>query len=130
MQFELSPRVVADPALFAGKPIIVGTHALVSSLVRAVAAGNTIEVVAQDFSVTPEDVRAALTYAATRADEAMALGEAPVTPQSVSPAGTFADRLAALRAQIVASGDPLLDWDGVATELAERRNERATAETA
>ena len=123
MQIELSPRVVADPEIFAGKPIIVGTRALVSALVREVATGKPIDVVAEEQRLTSEDVRAALAYAAMRADEAVADGAAP---QSVAASPSFAERLATLRAQIVASGDPLLDWDGVSAEVASRRDERYT----
>ncbi len=118
MQRELAPRVVADPAILAGKPIIAGTRISVSALVREIAAGKTIEAVVREHGLSPDDVRAALDYAATRADE--------VTPSDSS--SSFAERLTALRAQIVASGDPLLDWDDVSTEVAERRNERYTDE--
>ncbi len=38
----------------------------------------------------------------------------------------LAERLAALRAQIVASGAPLLSWRGVDAEVVERRGERAS----
>lgn len=127
MQVELAPRVVADPDIFAGKPIIAGTHALVSVLVREVASGKPIEAVAQEHSLTPEDVRAALAYAAARADETVTSWTAP---HNVSAPASFAERLAALRVQIVASGEPLLGWEGVSAEVTERRNERSLDEPA
>lgn len=40
------------------------------------------------------------------------------------PKTELAKRLWEIRQQIVASGTPLLDWDGVAREVAERRGER------
>jgi hypothetical protein len=43
------------------------------------------------------------------------------TSGSSAPLGT---QLAALRAQIVDSGAPLLSWEGVEAEVAERRGER------
>jgi len=119
--------VIADPEVFAGRPIIVGTHALVSALVREVATGKPIEVIAEEQHLTVADVRAALIYAAARADEAVADGAAA---QSGAPSSSFAERLATLRAQIVASGDRLLDWDGVSAEIAARRGERYTDESA
>jgi hypothetical protein len=36
----------------------------------------------------------------------------------------LAEKLRAARARIVASGDPLLDWQSLETELAERRGEQ------
>jgi hypothetical protein len=38
-------------------------------------------------------------------------------------------RLRELRAQVIAAGEPLLDWDELRQELAERRGEREHAET-
>lgn len=40
-----------------------------------------------------------------------------------APFVSLGERLAALRAQIVDSGEPLLSWDGVEAEVAERRGE-------
>lgn len=122
MQIELYPRVVADSEVFSGKPIIAGTHALVSTLIHEVASGKAIEEVAREHGVSGDDVRAALEYAAKRTDESIPV---PGTPSAaVSTGQSFAEQLEALRAQIVASGEPLLDWDGVSAEVAERRGER------
>ncbi len=122
MQVELYPRVVADSEVFSGRPIIAGTHALVSTLIHEMAAGKAIEEVAREQGVAADDVRAALEYAAKRAGESVSL---PDTPPTAGPAAeSFAEQLEALRAQIVASGEPLLDWDEVSAEVAERRGER------
>lgn len=122
MQVELYPRVVADSEVFSGRPIIAGTHALVSTLIHEVASGKTIEEVAREQGVSADDVRAALEYAAKRTGESISL---PGTPPNAVPAATsFAEQLDALRAQIIASGEPLLSWDGVSAEVAERRGER------
>lgn len=122
MQVELYPRVVADSEVFSGRPIIAGTHALVSTLIHEVASGKAIEEVAREQGVAADDVRAALEYAAKRASESVALPGTP--PTAGSGVQSFAEQLAALRAQIVASGDPLLSWDEVSAEVAERRGER------
>lgn len=52
------------------------------------------------------------------------------TPGETAPAFEFyppktalGRKLMAIRAEIIASGEPLLDWDGVAQEIAERRGE-------
>lgn len=122
MQIELYPRVVADSEVFSGKPIIAGTHALVSTLIHEVASGKALEDVAREHGVSADDVRAALEYAAKRTDESASLPGTP--PAGASTIQSFAEQLEALRAQIVASGEPLLDWDEVSTEVAERRGER------
>jgi hypothetical protein len=43
---------------------------------------------------------------------------------SAPPERTLGERLRTLRAQIIRSGEPLLDWDQLEEELAERRGER------
>ncbi len=54
----------------------------------------------------------------------------PLVRAAMKPAGapahieSLGQRLAALRKQIVESGEPLFSWDGVAAEVAERRGER------
>lgn len=60
----IAPRIAADPQVHSGKPVIEGTRVPVSVVVGAVAAGDSIEEVAREYDVTPEDVRAALGYAA------------------------------------------------------------------
>ncbi len=60
----IAPRVAVDPQVQSGKPVIEGTRLPVSVVVGAVAAGDTIEEVAREHGITPEDVRAALSYAA------------------------------------------------------------------
>jgi uncharacterized protein (DUF433 family) len=55
---------VVDPKIRFGRPIIQGTRVPVDVLVGAVAAGMTVERVAQDYGVARRDVLAALGYAA------------------------------------------------------------------
>lgn len=66
---ELYPGIVVDPAIRFGKPIIKGTRVPVEILVGKVAGGMTVDEVADEYDVTPEDVRAALGYAAQRLAE-------------------------------------------------------------
>jgi uncharacterized protein (DUF433 family) len=60
----IAPRITVDPDLQAGKPVIEGTRVPVSVVVGAVAAGDSVEEVAREYGLTPEDVRAVLSYAA------------------------------------------------------------------
>jgi uncharacterized protein (DUF433 family) len=66
---ELCPGIVVDPAIRFGKPVIKGTRVPVEILVGKVAGGMTVDEVAEEYDVTPDDVRAALGYAAQRLAE-------------------------------------------------------------
>jgi uncharacterized protein (DUF433 family) len=58
-------RIETDPAIMTGKPVIRGTRVTVEQIVRECARGLTAaEIAAQYPRVTPEDVFAALAYAA------------------------------------------------------------------
>lgn len=61
---ELYPGIVVDPAIRFGKPVIKGTRVPADILVGKVAGGMSIDAVADEYGVTPEDVLHALGYAA------------------------------------------------------------------
>ena len=65
MQKELNKRVVINPEIMSGKPIIKGTRIPVDMIVRLLAQGMTEEEILEDYqSLKKEDIRAALEYAA------------------------------------------------------------------
>ncbi|HVT23399.1 MAG TPA: DUF433 domain-containing protein [Rhizomicrobium sp.] len=68
---ELLKRIVINPKVMAGKPIIRGTRITVEHVMRELATGMApAEFIALYPHVTLEDVRAACAYAAARlADE-------------------------------------------------------------
>jgi hypothetical protein len=55
------------------------------------------------------------------ASKATNRGRHPGEFPDLVPKTEFGRELLALRARIVASGEPLLDWEGVQREVAERR---------
>lgn len=61
---EVYPSIVVDAIVRFGMPVIKGTRVLVDLLVSKVAGGMSIEDVAQEYDVTPADVRAVIGYAA------------------------------------------------------------------
>lgn len=61
---EIAPRIAADKDVCHGKAVIQGTRVPVEVLVGHVAAGMTVDRVAEEYAVTREDVLAALAYAA------------------------------------------------------------------
>lgn len=61
---RLAERIVVDPAIRSGRPVIEGTRVPVEIVIGHVAAGMTVEAVADEFDLSREDVLAALSYAA------------------------------------------------------------------
>ena len=65
MSEALLHRVVTDPGVMAGKPVIRGTRIPVDLLVRMVAQRiPEAQILGEYPQLEPEDIRAALTYAA------------------------------------------------------------------
>jgi len=62
-------RIVADPAVCHGKACIKGTRVMVSVVLDNLAAGETPEQIAAAYRLAPEDIQAALLYAAELAKE-------------------------------------------------------------
>lgn len=63
-------RITHDPALMGGKPCIRGMRVTVGSVVGLLAAGHTTEQVLEAYPyLERDDVLAALSYAAWRAEE-------------------------------------------------------------
>ena len=61
---QIAPRIVVDPQVRFGRPVIEGTRVPVELIVGKLAGGMSIEEVAADYGVTREDILAALAYAA------------------------------------------------------------------
>src|SRR5262245_63542134 len=57
-----SDRIVIDPAIAHGKPVIRGTRIAATLVVGSLAGGMTFEDVQREYDVTPEDIRAALKF--------------------------------------------------------------------
>ena len=57
-------RIVIDPRIQHGKPVIRGTRVPVVRIVGGLAGGMTVEDVCREYEVTEADIRAALKYAA------------------------------------------------------------------
>ncbi len=61
---RVAPRIVVDPAVCFGKPIVEGTRVPVELVLGKLAGGMAIEAVCQEYELTREDVLATLAYAA------------------------------------------------------------------
>jgi uncharacterized protein (DUF433 family) len=61
---ELLDRIVVDPSVLAGKPVIRGTRIPVHLIIELIASGMTIKGVLKEYpELKEEDVKAALIYA-------------------------------------------------------------------
>ena len=70
MTSDLLARITHDPAVMGGKPCIRGMRVTVGTIVGLLASGRSIEDVLGAYPyLEREDVRAALAYAAWRAEE-------------------------------------------------------------
>ena len=68
--FNWQQFITVDPAICHGRACVTGTRVMVSVILDNLAAGVSIEDVLKSYpSVTPEAIRAALTYAAELARE-------------------------------------------------------------
>jgi uncharacterized protein (DUF433 family) len=61
---EVFPGISLNPDVRFGKPCISGTRIDVTTIVGALAAGETSDTVAEEYALTGEQVRAALAYTA------------------------------------------------------------------
>jgi uncharacterized protein (DUF433 family) len=62
---ELLKRIIIDPKIMLGKPVIKGTRLSVEIIVEKVAYGATFNEIRRDYPfITEEDIKAALLYAA------------------------------------------------------------------
>lgn len=57
-------RIVINPDIMGGKPVVRGTRVPVQVIVGSLAGGDSIADVCDAYGVSEEDVRAALAYAA------------------------------------------------------------------
>jgi uncharacterized protein (DUF433 family) len=63
-------RITVDPAVMGGRPCVRGLRVSVGTVVGLVAAGRSnVEILALYPYLEPDDIRAALEYAARRVDE-------------------------------------------------------------
>lgn len=60
----MNERIVIDPEIQHGKPVIRGTRVPITRIVGGLAGGMTKEEIIREYEVTEEDIEAALSYAA------------------------------------------------------------------
>jgi len=61
---KMHERITLDPMICHGKPIIKGTRVMVSTILGALAGGDTIEMILEDYpNISREDITSALAFA-------------------------------------------------------------------
>ena len=65
MAVQIAPRVVVDPAVRFGKPVIQGTRVPVELVIAKLAGGMKPEEIVEEYEITLEDIQASLSYAAS-----------------------------------------------------------------
>lgn len=74
-----SDRIIRDPQVCGGEPVLKGTRVTLRTVLASLAQGDSAEDILNDFpSLKPEDVRAAIAFAAASAEEDLPL---PAVPQ-------------------------------------------------
>jgi uncharacterized protein (DUF433 family) len=62
-------RIIIDPAICHGKPVIRGTRMPVTLVVGSLAGGMTFEEVQREYDLSLEDIRAALRFVGELAEQ-------------------------------------------------------------
>ena len=79
MPINYQDRIVRDPAIVGGEAVIRGTRVTLRTVLASLAEGATVGEVLADFpTLTEDDVRASIAFAAASAQEDLPLAEAHV----------------------------------------------------
>jgi uncharacterized protein (DUF433 family) len=65
----MNDRIVIDPKICHGKPVIRGTRLPVAIVVGSLASGMTFDEVQREYGITSDDVRAALKFAGDHVEQ-------------------------------------------------------------
>lgn len=75
---HLNERIVRDPEVCNGEPIFKGTRVTLRTVLASLAEGDTAETILSAFpSLTGEDIRVAIAFAAASAEEDLPLPAVP-----------------------------------------------------
>jgi uncharacterized protein (DUF433 family) len=68
-EFDFRDRILVDPSILVGKPVIKGTRISVAMILNLVADGIPFSDIVADYPIlTEDDIRAAIRYAGARLD--------------------------------------------------------------
>jgi uncharacterized protein (DUF433 family) len=71
-------RIIRDPGICGGEPVFKGTRVTLRTVLASLADGDSVETILESFpSLSLEDVRAAIAFAAASAEEDLPVPAAP-----------------------------------------------------
>lgn len=71
-------RIIRDKEICGGQPVFKGTRVTLRTVLASLAEGDSAEAILADFpSLDPEDIRAAIAFAAASAEEDLPVSEVP-----------------------------------------------------
>jgi uncharacterized protein (DUF433 family) len=77
-RMDYQSRIVRDPSVCGGQPVIKGTRVLVRTILASLAEGAGMAEIIEDFpTLKEEDVRAVIAFAAASAEEDLPVPEVP-----------------------------------------------------
>jgi len=76
--YTYADRIIRDPRICGGQAVIRGTRVMLRTLLASLADGDSVEEILKDFpSLTPEDMRAVIAFAAASAEEDLPVPAVP-----------------------------------------------------
>jgi uncharacterized protein (DUF433 family) len=79
MTMDYRERITRDPGIVGGQPVFKGTRVTLRTVLASLAEGATTAEILADFpTLSEDDVRAAIAFAAASAQEDLPLNEIPV----------------------------------------------------
>jgi uncharacterized protein (DUF433 family) len=71
-------RIIRDRSICGGSPVFKGTRVLLRTVLASLAAGDSPEEIIADFpSLSPDDIKAAIAFAAASVEEDLPVSAAP-----------------------------------------------------
>jgi uncharacterized protein (DUF433 family) len=75
---DYQKHITRDPKICGGEPVITGTRVTVRKILASLAEGASIQEILEDFpTLTEQDVRAVIAFAATSAEEDLPVPSIP-----------------------------------------------------
>jgi len=65
----MNDRIVIDPKICHGKPVIRGTRTPITVILNALAGGDSFETLEKEYDISAEDIRACIAFAAEEVEQ-------------------------------------------------------------
>jgi len=65
----MNDRIVIDPKICHGKPVIRGTRTPITVILNALAGGDSFETLEREYDISAEDIRACIAFAAEEVEQ-------------------------------------------------------------